>query len=112
MKKLCALILLFTMSIVVVSAQDEEEKGGLKKENLFVGGSVTLSFFNGQTILGGNPFFGYKIADWVDAGLVFNYIYSGARDYQFYNDKIRQNVYGGGAFCVCTPFRSCLCRGR
>jgi hypothetical protein len=103
MKKLSALILLFTLTVAIANAQDDEEKGGLKKENLFVGGSVTLSFFNGQTILGGNPFVGYKIADWVDAGLVFNYIYSGARDYQFYNDKIRQNVYGGGAFLRLYP---------
>jgi hypothetical protein len=104
MKKLCALTLLFTLSITVVNAQDEEEKtGGFKKENLFTGGSITLSFFNGQTILGGNPIFGYKIADWVDGGLVFNYIYSGSRDYQYYNDKIRQNIYGGGAFVRLYP---------
>lgn len=104
MKKLCSLLLLCVLTFSIANAQDEEEKkGGLKKENLFVGGSVTLSFFNGQTILGGNPLFGYKITDWMDAGVVVNYIYSGARDYQYYNDKIRQNVFGTGGFMRLYP---------
>ena len=85
---------------------DAAEKKGFKKENLFTGGSVTLSFFNGQTVIGANPMFGYKLAEWVDAGLAFNYVYSGARDYQVFNDKIRQTVIGPGVFTRLYPIRS------
>jgi hypothetical protein len=95
---------------VMAQAQDDpdgdREAKGFKKENLFTGGSITLSFFNGQTLLGANPVFGYKLADWVDAGLAFNYLYTGARDYQVFNDKIRQTVLGPGVFTRLYPVRS------
>src|SRR5574338_499475 len=89
-------------------AQDPEEKKEEKKEGsfsdgLFTGGSVTVSFFNQQTILGANPMLGHTIADWIDAGLVFNYIYSGARDWQYYDDKIRQTIIGPGVFTRIYP---------
>ncbi|HEX6193406.1 MAG TPA: hypothetical protein VFZ42_13625 [Chitinophagaceae bacterium] len=96
--------LIVTMQCI---AQDEEVevKKGFKKENLFTGGSITLSFFNNQTVLGANPIFGYKLADWVDAGLAFNYLYSSARDYAQYNDKIRQSVFGPGVFTRLYPIK-------
>lgn len=92
MKKLIFSMLMVT-SVSVACAQDDEEKG-FKKENLFTGGSVTVSFFSGTTILGANPIFGYKLANFADAGVVLNYIYSGQRDYLEFDDKVKQNVYG------------------
>lgn len=97
-------VLLFSCLVLLFNsllAQDEDK--GFKKENLFTGGSITVSFFNNQTILGANPFFGYKLADWVDAGVAFNFLYSGARDYAEFDDKIRQTVYGPGAFTRIYP---------
>jgi hypothetical protein len=85
-------------------AQDEgTDEKGFKKENLFTGGSITVSFFNGQTILGANPIFGYRLAKWVDAGLAINYVYSGARDYNEFDDKIRQTTWGPGFFTRIYP---------
>ena len=82
MMKKAALITLTLLFSALLHAQDEEEnQKGFKAENLFTGGSVTLSFFNGQTVVGANPIFGYKIADWIDAGVAFNFLYNGARDY-------------------------------
>lgn len=95
--------------IIAAQAQDgdgADEKKGFKKENLFTGGSITVSFFNSQTVLGANPVFGYKLAEWADAGLAFNYVYTGARDYQAFNDKIRQTVIGPGVFTRLYPIRS------
>jgi hypothetical protein len=113
MKKLLISSLIFSLLITTVIAQDEEEKtGGFKKENLFTGGSVTLSFFNQQTVLGANPIFGYKLADWVDAGLAFNFLYNGARDYSQFDDKIRQTVYGPGAFLRLYPARFLFIQGQ
>jgi len=96
---------LFIASIVSLyaKAQDEEEKGGFKKENLFTGGTVTASFSNGVTVLGISPLFGYKIANWIDAGLVFNLNYTGVRDYQQFDDKLKQTVKGVGAFTRLYP---------
>jgi hypothetical protein len=114
MKKLLvsSLCLLLFVSIIVAQDEEEEKKGGFKKENLFTGGSVTLSFFNQQTVLGANPMFGYKIADWVDAGLAFNFLYNGARDYSQFNDKVRQTVYGPGAFVRLYPARFLFVQGQ
>lgn len=102
MKKTVIALTLFTITFSAF-AQDDEEQKGFKKENLFTGGSVTLSFFNGATILGASPIFGYKIANWVDAGVVANYIYSGQRDVTEFDDKVRQYVYGGGVFTRIYP---------
>ncbi len=110
-------ILLFTISAIValkLSAQDEkpEKEKGFKKENLFTGGSITASFFSGGTILGANPMFGYQFANWVDAGIVFNYTYQGRRDYIYLNDKLRQNVFGPGVFTRLYPVRFLFVQGQ
>ncbi len=114
MKKL--LFSLFCVTLIGISAwaQDEEEKGGggFKKENLFTGGSVTLSFFNGQTILGANPVFGYRLSDWADAGLAFNFVYNGIRDYYEFDDKMKQTVFGPGVFTRLYPVKFLFVQGQ
>jgi hypothetical protein len=91
---------------------DEEVSKGFKLEKLFTGGSVNVSFFNGQTILGANPVFGYSLTDWADAGIAFNYTYSGARDYLTYDDKIRQTVWGPGVFARVYPIKFLFVQGQ
>ncbi len=113
MKKFGLLLSVFLLVTCTLSAQDEgDNEKGFKKENLFTGGSVTLSFFNGQTLLGANPIFGYKLSDWADAGLAFNFLYSGARDYYEYNDKVRQTVYGPGVFARLYPVKFLFVQGQ
>jgi hypothetical protein len=107
MKKIILSVLLISITTGFLFAQDEphEKEKGFKKENLFTGGTVTVSFYSGGTILGGNPFFGYKLTDWIDAGIVANYTYAGSRDNVYINDKVRQNIYGGGVFTRIYPAR-------
>ena len=112
MKKYVLLASMFLLITTTLLAQEEEEAKGFKKENLFTGGSITVSFFNNQTILGANPVFGYKLADWVDAGLAFNFLYSGARDYSQFNDKIRQTVLGPGVFTRLYPVKFLFVQGQ
>ena len=112
MKKYVLLASMFLLITTTLLAQDEEETKGFKKENLFTGGSITVSFFNNQTILGANPVFGYKLADWVDAGLAFNFLYSGARDYSQFDDKIRQTVFGPGVFTRLYPVKFLFVQGQ
>lgn len=86
------------------------EEEGFKKENLFTGGNVTLSFGSGYTVLGASPMLGYKLNDYFDAGVVLNYVFTGARDYPIsttggyvYADKVRQHVFGPGVFVRAYP---------
>lgn len=111
--KSCGLLTaIILVTIFQLAAQDKEEEKGFKKENLFTGGSITVSFFNKQTVLGANPIFGYKLADWVDAGIAFNFLYNGARDYQYFDDKIRQTVWGPGAFVRVYPIPFLFLQGQ
>jgi hypothetical protein len=100
---LLALLLFFSMA---AKAQDEEEaKGGFKKENLFTGGGISLSLSNYSFLVGASPVLGYRLADWADAGLVLNYQYNSLRDYPYIDYKQRQNIYGGGVFTRLFPVR-------
>lgn len=116
MKKGLLLLMLACLPSMILLAQDEPEEEaeekGFKKENLFTGGSISLGFSSGQTVLGANPVFGYKLADWIDAGLAFNYVYNGARDYQQFDDKIRQTVLGPGVFTRLYPVKFLFVQGQ
>ena len=108
MKKIILVIaLLSTINVTFCQNKKEEDseekKGVFKKENVFTGGSATVSFFNGQTILGVNPYLGYSINKFIDVALVANFTYSGERD--FLGAKYRQFVYGPGAFVRIFPVK-------
>ncbi len=107
MKKTAFLLAFSLMTATLFAQKEKEEKEkGSGKENLFTGGSISLAFYNNTFLIGGSPVFGYSLANWVDAGLVVNYNYTSYRDYNFiFNDKLRQKVYGGGAFLKLYPVR-------
>ena len=83
--------------------EDQEKKGGFKKENLFTGGNVTASFFNGATVLGISPYFGYSLNKYIDVAASLGFNYTSQRDYIVFGDKVRQTVYGPGAFVRLFP---------
>jgi hypothetical protein len=108
MKKISTLILCCLCLQVLSFAQDEEpqeESKGFKKENLFSGGSIALSFFNQSFLIGANPVLGYSLAKWVDLGIVVNYTYTSYRDYRQFDDALHQSIYGGGFFTRLYPVR-------
>lgn len=109
MKKI-VIVLVLVSGFFMAKAQDEERsdgerKGGFKKENLFVGGDVTLGFGNSYTALGASPYFGYSINKYLDVAASFNYIYTSQRDILVYGDKARQTQYGPGAFVRIYPVK-------
>jgi hypothetical protein len=106
------LVMACVASSAAVIAQDEETEEKRFSDNLFIGGSVTISFFSGQTVLGANPMFGYKIADWVDAGIIFNYLYSTMRDAYQYDDQIKQTTLGPGVFMRLYPVNILFIQGQ
>lgn len=98
-----ALTICTTTGFAQYEREEEPERGGFKKENLFTGGSISLGLGNRSFSAGISPVFGYKIADWIDAGLVGNYQYTSFRQYYAIGDKLRQSTYGGGVFTRLYP---------
>jgi len=108
MKKFSILLLVSLSLNGFLFAQKEEDDKEKKpfKEHLFTGGSISLAFYNNTFLVGGSPVFGYNLTKWIDAGLVANYSYTSYRDYNYIlNNKLRQKVYGGGAFLKVYPVR-------
>lgn len=109
MKK--SILVLSMLSIVLITNAQEEKSSGdkkestFKKENLFVGGDLTLSFGNNFTALGASPYFGYSINRYIDVAASFGYLYTSQRDYLFYGDKVRQTNLGPGAFVRLYPVK-------
>lgn len=109
-------VLLFLLPFMV-SAQSEKtaEKRGFQKDKLFTGGGITLSIANNGLAIGATPVFGYSLAKWIDAGILFNFIYSTNRhvvytvsdgfstNYIFSDDKTRETLYGPGVFTRIYP---------
>ncbi|MGZ8545171.1 MAG: hypothetical protein ACXWV0_07730 [Flavisolibacter sp.] len=109
MRKIFLLVILFSVfSSGFVLAQEEEEieeRKGFQKDKLFTGGSLSLSFFNQSFLVGVNPVLGYNLTRWADAGIVINYTYASYRDQIYYDDKLRQSLYGGGVFTRLFPVK-------
>jgi len=119
MKKFIIVLALIS-SFCTAKAQKEEKvtdekKGRFKKENLFTGGGLTVSFSSYTTVLGASPVLGYSITKWLDAGIVFNFNYASDRHVTYYNpstglyyvsdDKQRQTVYGPGLLARAYPLK-------
>lgn len=104
MKRLL-IIAFYSCLCLAAVAQDEEEERGWNKKNLFTGGSISLSFFNTDFLIGANPVFGYSLTNWIDAGVLANYTYASYHDYYVLGDKMHQSIYGGGAFLRIFPFK-------
>ncbi|MFL5810207.1 MAG: hypothetical protein ACJ749_11845 [Flavisolibacter sp.] len=105
MKKSLLFVALLVSSLLYAQQREETEKKGFKKENLFTGGSISLSFFNNSFLIGANPVFGYSLTKWADFGIVGNYTYTAYHDYYTVEDKLHQSVYGGGVFTRLFPVR-------
>lgn len=115
-------VLVFTLALLVCFsfAQDkksdkEKTESKFKKENLFTGGGINLSFSNYVTVMGASPVLGYSINKWLDAGIVFNFNYSSDRHATYYNpytftyfysdDKLKQTILGPGVFIRAYPVK-------
>ena len=104
--KLIIFLLLVSVISLNTKAQDEEEKPKVPfKEKLFTGGSVSLGFYSNTFLIGASPVFGYSITNWADLGIVINYTYTSYRDYYVFDDRLKQQNYGGGGFVKLYPVR-------
>lgn len=83
---------------------DEGSATGFRKENLFVGGSLSLGFGSYNFNVGGAPEIGYSLNKWLDAGVLMNLNYNSERAEYFNNNtRYRSFNYGAGAFARAFP---------
>ncbi|MEP6676345.1 MAG: hypothetical protein ABJA78_14370 [Ferruginibacter sp.] len=124
MKKIIILITITAVckfSFAQYKGGDDATTKGFKKENLFTGGGVTVSFSNYTTVLGASPIIGYSLTKWLDAGLLFNYNYSSDRhvtytdqsgNYYVSDDRLKQHNFGPGAFFRAYPINFLFVQGQ
>ena len=111
MKKIIFALFISTLFTFSLSAQEEEEeKGGWKKDHLFIGTTLNLGFSNGF-IIGLNPEIGYSINKIIDAGIATNFTYVTQRS-QVSNSALRYLAIGGGPFVRIWPVRSIFIGGQ
>ncbi len=111
MKKIIFSLLVSIFISASLFAQDEEEKkGGWKKDHLFIGSGINLGFANGF-IIGLNPEVGYSINKIIDAGFATNVTYITQRS-QVVNSSLRYLAVGGGPFLRIWPVRSVFIGGQ
>ncbi len=106
MKKTCIILSLMAITFTGVAQDDSSTvTKGFKKDHLFTGGGITLSFSSNGSVLGASPVLGYRITKWLDAGVVLNFIYATQRHYAVYSydDKLKQTIIGPGAFLKIYP---------
>ena len=111
MKKLFFVVVLAVCSVSLFAQdEDEEEKGGWKKDHLFIGTGLNLGFSNGF-IIGLNPEVGYSINQVIDAGIATNFTYITQRS-QINNYSQRYMAIGGGPFVRIWPIRQLFIGGQ
>ena len=102
------IVFIFIASVISMDtkAQEKEEKEKVPfKENLITGGTISLAFYSNKFLIGGSPVLGYSITNWADLGIVINYNYTVYRDYYVFDDRLKQNNFGGGPFVKLYPLR-------
>jgi hypothetical protein len=104
--KLIVFIFIASIFSIDTKAQDGEEKEKMPfKQKLFTGGTISLAFYSNTFLIGGSPVLGYSITNWADLGVVINYNYIVYRDYQLFDDRLKQQNFGGGPFVKLYPLR-------
>ncbi len=120
MKKVFVLLFSYVITLNAFAQDNSEENSnkphGFRKDNIFLGGSISLGFGSGSFGVGANPEIGYTIAQWLDAGLVFNVNYNSQKyDYNYdynYDGKFTSFNYGGGAFFRAYPVHFLFLQGQ
>ncbi len=81
---------------------DEDPATGFNKQNIFLGGSLSVGYSGYDFEIGSSPEIGWSLNRYLDAGLVVNVNYSSERadPTGYYNPDIRSRAfnYGAGVF--------------
>ncbi|MGB3008587.1 MAG: hypothetical protein WBC06_18875, partial [Chitinophagaceae bacterium] len=107
---LSLLFISVTHTLLFAQQEEENEKGGWNKNNLFIGTGINLGFSNGF-IIGLNPEIGYSINKVIDAGIATNLTYVTQRS-QYSNSSVRYLATGGGPFVRIWPISQIFIGGQ
>lgn len=107
---LSLLFISVTHTLLFAQQEEENEKGGWKPNNLFIGTGINLGFSNGF-IIGLNPEIGYSINKVIDAGIATNLTYVTQRS-QYSNSSVRYLATGGGPFVRIWPISQIFIGGQ
>lgn len=107
------LSILILISVKALNAQgnysNNDVPKGFQKQNVFIGGSLSLGFGSGSFGVGANPEIGYSFAQWLDGGVAFNINYNSEKLYEAnesgynYVGKVSSFNYGAGVFARAYP---------
>ena len=92
---------------------EEEREGGFKKDHLFTGGGIQLSYSGYSFVVGASPVIGYSFTKWFDAGIGLNFTYISSRqaeqdqfgDIYTTGDKVRQTDIAPIVFARLYPLK-------
>lgn len=103
------------LAVATAFTQNNNEAGGFKRENVFIGGSLNVGLYTGYFAIGGTPEVGYSFNEWLDGGLAFNINYTSQKSLDIYNDPIAKYSafnYGAGAFFRVYPIENFFLQGQ
>lgn len=94
------LLSILIMAYVGVYSQSstDEDRRGMKKQNMFFGANLNLGFANRSFNIGINPEFGYTLTRWLDAGIAGNFNYFSQNATDFSSIRYRNINYGAGVY--------------
>ena len=109
MKRTFLLLVAVCITALAFSQKRDEEapRNGFKKENLFFGGNLGLTF-GSYTFINVSPQVGYHISKYVDLGLGPNFQYISLKSYDYNGNDLYKDsrlVYGANVFTRLFPIR-------
>lgn len=101
-KLLLSITLLFFF--LISDAQSKDSNGsGIYLDDLFTGGTANMSFGENSATVGISPCFGVSLTKYVEVAVNVNINYATQRNILYVGDKLRQKVFGPGAFIRLFP---------
>lgn len=102
-KKLSLSVILLFFFIISVAQMNEGNGSKIYLDDLFTGGTANMSFGENSSTVGISPCFGISLTKYVEVAVNVNINYATQRNILYVGDKLRQKVFGPGAFIRLFP---------